>query len=691
MSICVDINGERLKEQDSLQLLFVERDTKSEISFPLIENTKRFFYEAKIDLVFYRDFFVKHLFWDVYISYTDGEEIKKKRLLSNDQEIELLYEYYKELDKLIIPYTTNKGNFSLKIKEDAFITKIDQAYLTNMGNLHIEGYAVYPKENNIISQSVLTKTIIFRKGKDENIEELRFLAKNVGRQDLTEEYGKQLERDFDCSGFQIDIPLEEIYQLNTEKSLYKLYIEFSSVVDGIEMVRESSAIKFFPTISKYHSDPLIVKVKNKKKKIELKRTKKVRNFILKIDDYSTKKEIIKKVKKPWRNFRRSGKLKRIYKKCFKLIGKFPADKKLIMFESFAGKQFSCNPRAIYEYINANYPNYKLYWSIDKKYEKNFVNKDIKYIKRFSIKWLFYMARARYWVINSRLPLWIPKPKHTIYLQTWHGTPLKRLAADMDEVHMPGTTTAKYKRNFHRESAKWDYLVSPNAYSSEIFSRAFAFDKEMIESGYPRNDILYTDNNLEAIQDLKKRYEIPLDKKVILYAPTWRDDQFYGKGRYKFDLELNLKQLQEEVGDRYIVILRMHYLIAENFDLGPYEGFAYDFSNHEDIRELYLVSDILITDYSSVFFDYANLKRPMIFYVYDFESYRDKLRGFYFDFEKKAPGPLVKTTSEVIETIIDFEKSNFKLSDGFNEFYNKFCYLESGNSSEKVVKRILEKE
>ncbi|MFC8575942.1 hypothetical protein ACFUCO_21550, partial [Heyndrickxia sporothermodurans] len=309
MSICVDINGERLKEQDSLQLLFVERDTKSEISFPLIENTKRFFYEAKIDLVFYRDFFVKHLFWDVYISYTDGEEIKKKRLLSNDQEIELLYEYYKELDKLIIPYTTNKGNFSLKIKEDAFITKIDQAYLTNMGNLHIEGYAVYPKENNIISQSVLTKTIIFRKGKDENIEELRFLAKNVGRQDLTEEYGKQLERDFDCSGFQIDIPLEEIYQLNTEKSLYKLYIEFSSVVDGIEMVRESSAIKFFPTISKYHSDPLIVKVKNKKKKIELKRTKKVRNFILKIDDYSTKKEIIKKVKKPWRNFRRSGKLK----------------------------------------------------------------------------------------------------------------------------------------------------------------------------------------------------------------------------------------------------------------------------------------------------------------------------------------------------------------------------------------------
>lgn len=135
---------------------------------------------------------------------------------------------------------------------------------------------------------------------------------------------------------------------------------------------------------------------------------------------------------------------------------------------------------------------------------------------------------------------------------------------------------------------------------------------MIESGYPRNDFLHNDNNNETITAIKRRLNLPEDKKIILYAPTWRDDQFYAKGRYKFDLDLDLHKLREELGDEYLVILRMHYLVAENFDLGPFEGFAYDFSAHEDIRELYMISDLLITDYSSVFFDFANLKRPMLF-------------------------------------------------------------------------------
>src|SRR5699024_3059494 len=145
-----------------------------------------------------------------------------------------------------------------------------------------------------------------------------------------------------------------------------------------------------------------------------------------------------------------------------------------------------------------------------------------------------------------------------------------------EVHMPGTTTKKYKRNFIKESSNWDYLISPNRYSTEIFRRAFQFDRRMIESGYPRNDYLYVSNNEKTINTLKTKYGLPLDKKIILYAPTWRDNQFYGKGRYKFDLALDLQHMREILGNDYIVILRMHYLVAENFDLTPYEGFAYDF-------------------------------------------------------------------------------------------------------------------
>lgn len=378
---------------------------------------------------------------------------------------------------------------------------------------------------------------------------------------------------------------------------------------------------------------------------------------------------------------------KLYKWIFGFLGiVLPKDSKLVIFESFLGKQYSDSPRAIYEYMLERESGYKMYWSVDKRHSKAF-DEDVPTVNRFSIKWLFLMTRASRWVSNSRLPLWIPKPSQTIYLQTWHGTPLKRLAADMDEVHMPGTSTTKYKENFLKEASKWDYLVSPNAYSTEIFKKAFAFDQTMIESGYPRNDFLINCNNQETISEIKNRCDLPIDKKVILYAPTWRDNQFYAKGKYKFDLQLDLNRLWEEFGKEYVIILRLHYLVAENLDLTSYEGFVYDFSSHEDIRELYLIADLLITDYSSVFFDYANLKRPMLFYVYDVDDYRDNLRGFYFNFEAKAPGPLVKTTEEIIKEIQKIDENGFVPSITTEAFYNKFCYLEDGYASERVVKEV----
>src|SRR5699024_2294809 len=135
-----------------------------------------------------------------------------------------------------------------------------------------------------------------------------------------------------------------------------------------------------------------------------------------------------------------------------------------------------------------------------------------------------------------------------------------------------TDTAKYKQNFLLSTKKWDYLVSPNAYSTEIFERAFQFTGTMIESGYPRNDILINANNEETIAAIKKRCGLPADKKVILYAPTWRDNQFYDIGKYKFDLQLDFERLRQELGEDYIIVLRLHYLVAEKLDLSGYDGF-----------------------------------------------------------------------------------------------------------------------
>lgn len=375
----------------------------------------------------------------------------------------------------------------------------------------------------------------------------------------------------------------------------------------------------------------------------------------------------------------------IYKVFFLISGKvFPKSEKYIVFESFLGKQYSDNPRAIYEYMLEHYPEYKMYWSIEKASIPKLGNWNIQVIKRFSLKWLWIMNRSKYWVSNSRLPLWIPKPNNTIYIQTWHGTPLKRLAMDMDEVHMPGTNTAQYKRNFITETSKWDYLISPNAYSTDIFKRAFQFDKQVVESGYPRNDYLLNNNNEQEINRIKKNLNISGDKKVILYAPTWRDNQFYGRGRYKFDLELDLDKMRDKLGEDCVIVMRLHYLVAENLNLSEYEGFVYNLSMHTDIRELYLISDMLITDYSSVFFDYANLKRPMLFYVYDIEDYRDNLRGFYFDFEELAPGPLVKTTDDLLGEIDLINKRGFKPLPKTLDFYETYCSLEDGNATKRVV-------
>lgn len=374
------------------------------------------------------------------------------------------------------------------------------------------------------------------------------------------------------------------------------------------------------------------------------------------------------------------------KYVFTLVGLLPPKKDVIMFESFLGKQYSDNPRAIYEYIKEHYPEYKLYWSADRKYIKNFENKDIDIVIRFSVRWLFLMARAQFWVTNSRLPFWVPKPKHTTYIQTWHGTPLKKIGVDIEEVRMSGIDTVKYRKGFINAVRYWDYLISPNPYSTKIFRQAFQFNGEFIESGYPRNDYLYNANNDLHILHLKQKYNIPEDKKVILYAPTWRDHHFTENGKYQFKLELDLEQLKERLGDEYIVLLRLHYLIASKLDIAKFKGFAYDFSQFEDIRELYLISDLLITDYSSVFFDYANLQRPIIFFVYDIDEYRDKLRGFYLDFENMAPGPLVKTTEEVIQEIEQLEKNYFKLPNQFEQFYEEYCKWEDGNASKRVVEK-----
>lgn len=381
---------------------------------------------------------------------------------------------------------------------------------------------------------------------------------------------------------------------------------------------------------------------------------------------------------------KKGRKELLYKRVFKNMS---FKDNLVVFESFQGKSYSDSPKYIYEYMLENRKDYRFVW-IKSDLEK--LPGKPETVKRFSLKYYYYIARAKYVVSNVRMPNSYIKRDGQIYLQTWHGTPLKRLAGDMADVHMPGTNSARYKRNFNRETDKWDYLIAPNQYSSDIFRRAFWFDNTMLQTGYPRNDILTNYNDAETIKKLKRKVYLPTNKKVILYAPTWRDDEYYKIGKYKFDLTLDLHRMKEQFGDEYIILLRMHYVVASNMDLTDLEGFAYDVSGYSDISELYLMSDILITDYSSVFFDYANLKRPILFYTYDIEKYQGQLRGFYIDMETELPGPLLMTNDDIIDAIENIDEVNEKYKDRYEEFHDKFCSWDDGKSSEKVVDAVFEK-
>ncbi|GEP85222.1 putative teichoic acid biosynthesis protein F [Staphylococcus piscifermentans] len=360
----------------------------------------------------------------------------------------------------------------------------------------------------------------------------------------------------------------------------------------------------------------------------------------------------------------------------------------ILFETFGGKNYSDSPKYIYEYMMDKYPEYHYIWVFNEP-EKHSVPGNAVKVKRGSSEYYKAYSDAHYWVTNARTPLYLHKKENQTYIQTWHGTPLKRLANDMKVVRMPGTTTPNYKRNFHEETSRWDYLISPNRYSTEIFESAFWMNRERIlEIGYPRNDVLVNrSDDTEYKNAIREGLNIPEDKKVILYAPTWRDDEFIKKGQYLFDLRINLENLQEKLGDEYVLLLRMHYLIANALDLSGYEEFAVDVSNYNDISELYLISDALITDYSSVMFDYGILKRPQFFFAYDIDKYDKGLRGFYMDYMNDLPGPIYTDPFKLADGLKQMDRIAEEYSTNINAFYERFCSLEKGTASEYIGEMI----
>jgi CDP-glycerol glycerophosphotransferase len=296
-----------------------------------------------------------------------------------------------------------------------------------------------------------------------------------------------------------------------------------------------------------------------------------------------------------------------------------------------------------------------------------------------------LARSAYLVSNDDMPRGFTKRPGQFYVQTWHGTPLKRIGFDV--AKMQSFAGREYMELLAHDIACWDLLLSPSPVSTPILQRAFRFGGEILESGYPRNDILVGDHGPSIAAQVRERLGIQPHKRVVLYAPTWRENQFYASGRYRFDLQLDLDRAWHELGDDYVILLRGHHQTADDAPVGARRGFVINVTGYPDVAELILASDALITDYSSMMCDFAVTGRPMLFFTYDLADYRDSVRGLSIDLEREAPGPLLATSDEVIDAIGDLRSISVQYQDAYAAFVAKFCPLDDGKAGARVCDRV----
>lgn len=389
------------------------------------------------------------------------------------------------------------------------------------------------------------------------------------------------------------------------------------------------------------------------------------------------------VERAFGRFRRS----RLYfpsmRQFYKLVLRTPMDENLIVFESGLGKQYADSPRYIYEeLLKRNDPRTKIWIYGGKLPHKD---RNTRVVKRLSPEYYWYLGKAKYWVNNQNFPHYIRRRKDAIMVQTWHGTPLKRMLHDLAEVH---GRDEDYLRRVSNAVRQWSVLLSPSPYATAVFRSAFKYDGQVLEEGYPRNDVLAVGQNGGLGEQVRRKLGIPEDKRVVLYAPTFRDSKSSGAGKFSFELPFELERFHERFGTDTVLLLRMHVLISNRIQIPEsVRDVVLDVSGYPEIQELYLASDILVTDYSSVFFDFSILRRPIVFYAYDLELYRDTLRGFYLDYNTELPGPIVETEESLYKAIEAASLPDPERVSKHESFVAKFAPKDDGHAAERVVDQL----
>ena len=345
----------------------------------------------------------------------------------------------------------------------------------------------------------------------------------------------------------------------------------------------------------------------------------------------------------------------------------------IVFHSFAGR-YSDNPRAIHERL-AHRDDLEMVWLAEPAHQAGFPD-ETKTVDPADPGVPELLASADLVVANTHTEYEWDKRSGATYLQTWHGTPLKRIHNDV--LWAPEGRLVQ----LDRDVARWDLLLSPNPVSTSRLTRAFGYDGPVAETGYPRNDALLSPGAGAARERTRAALGITPGQTAVLYAPTWRDQEVFG-GSGPLSLPLDVTALRAQLPEDVVVLVRAHNMMTGRLATEPLPG-VLDVSYHPDIRDLYLAADALVTDYSSVMFDFAVTGKPLLHFAPDLEEFGTTLRGFYFDLAPVAPGPLTTSVEELVGALTDLPGVTSRYAEAYAAFRATYCCLEDGRATDRVL-------
>ncbi|MFJ4533554.1 bifunctional glycosyltransferase/CDP-glycerol:glycerophosphate glycerophosphotransferase [Streptomyces nigrescens] len=350
----------------------------------------------------------------------------------------------------------------------------------------------------------------------------------------------------------------------------------------------------------------------------------------------------------------------------------------VLYSSFGGRAYGDSPRAVHEELVRRGMEVEHLWAV--RDAQTAVPETARAVLVGSAEWHGALAHSRWVVTNTHLPRWFTRRGGQRIIQTWHGTPLKRIGADLAGTLCAGLAHLAPRP---RVSRQWSVLLSPNAHSTPVLRSALGYSGRLLETGLPRTDALFAPDRELTAAAVRERLGIEPGRKVVLYAPTPRDDLAYDAGHHRLHLPLDLELARRELAEDHVLLVRGHPMVADRLP-AHHAPFALDVSAHPDATELLLAADVLVTDYSSLAADFANTGRPMLFLTPDLPHYRDTLRGFTLDFEARVPGPLLSSTGELVDALGDLTAIAAAGAEAYADFRETFCHRDDGGAAGRVA-------